>query len=244
MKRPGVNPMTESDRSPSQRGVHYLVYKSANQELHTLHWLDPETFGPFDHIWKDDANEEGADILCTDEDGDLVDSCGAGDVKGVTDYRVTVTDEDGNTEYVDEISADAARNGVFSADFNLNDGTYTFAVDAGYMDDGKFYALSDKAQVEFDIPDDYRKYNQDLEEIAALVGDILGDVKDEDEDFDAFYGSVWNYQDWEGDGSEVVVGPRLEDTTTDPNTPAFTAAQADNESRERALTVYLNNLYN
>ena len=144
------------------------MYKSSNQELHTLRWLDPVTFGPFDHIWKV-ANKEGADILCTDEDGDLVDSCAADDVKGVTDYRVTVTDEDGNTEYVEEISADSAdANGVFSAAFNLNDGTYTFAVDAGYVEDGKFYALSDKAQVEFDIPDDYRKYNQDIDEIVGL----------------------------------------------------------------------------
>ena len=37
--------------SPSDRGVHFLVYK-ANQELHTLRWLNPEVFGPFDHKWK------------------------------------------------------------------------------------------------------------------------------------------------------------------------------------------------
>ena len=49
---------------------------------------------------------------------------------------------------------------VYEATFTLNDGTYTFAVDAGYVDGGRFYALSDKAQVEFDIPDDYRRYNQ------------------------------------------------------------------------------------
>ena len=46
---------------------------------------------------------------------------------------------------------------VYEATFPLNDGIYTFAVDAGYVDgSGRFYALSDKAQVEFDIPDDYR----------------------------------------------------------------------------------------
>ena len=252
---PGIDPMTGSDRSPSDRGVHYLVYKS-NQELHTLHWLDPKKFGPFDHIWKV-ANKEGADILCTDEDGDLVDSCAADDVKGVTDYRVTVTDEDGNTEYVEEISAESANaDGVFSAAFNLNDGTYTFAIDAGYVEDGKFYALSDKAQVEFDIPDDYRKYNQDIEEIAALVDDILGDVKGEDEDFDGFYDSVWNYKDWSGAGTDVVVVRHnaaeeiAADPEANPPTPVIpaiellTAVAADIQSRERALTVYLNNLYN
>ena len=43
----------------------------------------------------------------------------------------------------------------------MNDGTYTFAVDAGYMLMATdFYALSDKAQFEFDIPDDYRTYQQ------------------------------------------------------------------------------------
>ena len=239
----GVNPMTLSDRSPSERGVHFLVYKSLTQELHTLHWLDPQKFGPFDHIWQK-ANEEGADILCTDEDGDLVDSCAVDDVKGVTDYRVTVTDEDGNTEYVEEISAGSSNaNGVFSAEFNLNDGTYTFAVDAGYVDDGKFYALSDKAQFEFDIPDDYRKYNQDFEELVGLVADILDDVADDDDNFVAFYGSVWNYESWENDGSDIVVAavPEDDDTT---EIELVTAANANNESLERALTVFLNNLYN
>ena len=201
----GVDPMLDSDRSPSERGVHFLVYKSSTQELHTLHWLEPQKFGPFDHTWKDDANKEGADILCTDEDGDLVDNCAVDDVEGVTDYRVTVTDEDGNTEYVEEISADEANdNGVFSAEFNLNDGTYTFAVDAGYVNDGKFYALSDKAQFEFDIPDDYRKYNQDFDELVGLVADILEDVADNDDDFVDFYDSVWNYEGWADDGSDVA----------------------------------------
>ena len=35
------------------------------------------------------------------------------------------------------------------------------------LDDGKFYPLSDKAQVEFDIPDDYNDYNQEPNEIEA-----------------------------------------------------------------------------
>ena len=57
--------------APSDRGVHYLVYKS-NQQLHTLRWLNPQEFGPFDHKWKPGkVGEEGADILCTDKDGDL-----------------------------------------------------------------------------------------------------------------------------------------------------------------------------
>ena len=30
---------------------------------------------------------------------------------------------------------------VYSSEFNLNDGTYTFAVDAGHVEDGKFYAF-------------------------------------------------------------------------------------------------------
>ena len=68
--------MTATDASPSGDGVHYLVYKQ-DQELHTLSWLNPEIFGPFDHTWEvsGSATEDakGADILCTDEDGDLVD---------------------------------------------------------------------------------------------------------------------------------------------------------------------------
>ena len=68
--------MTVSPESPSDRGTHYLVYKE-NQEQHTLRWLNPEVFGPFDHVWKDKtrADAAGADLLCTDEDGDLVEDC-------------------------------------------------------------------------------------------------------------------------------------------------------------------------
>ena len=197
--------MTTTDASPADRGVHYLVYK-ADQELHTLRWLDPQRFGPFDHQWKPGkVGEEGADILCTDKDGDLQDDCADDDGVGITHYRVTVIDDNGNTEYVETVADRSANgDGVFNAKFNLNDGTYTFAVDAGYVEDGKFYALSDKAQVEFDIPDDYRKYNQDQDEVNALLDDIAGTVALEDEDFDAFYDSDWNFNGYEGDGSSVA----------------------------------------
>ena len=181
--------------SPADRGVHYLVYKS-NQELHTLRWLNPETFGPFDHKWKVPGSKDtagdtaGADILCTDEDGDLVDDCydGATVVVGITHYRVTVTDEDGDTEYVETVEVHSEL--VYAATFPLNDGEYTFAVDAGYVDGGRFYALSDKAQVEFEIPGDYRRYNQDSEdEFGALLDDILSD--DVAGEADAFRCLLW-----------------------------------------------------
>ena len=156
-------------------------------------------FGPFDHKWKvpGSADTAGADILCTDEDGDLVEDCydNATNVVGITHYRVTVTDEDGTNEYNDKIevvSGDVAA--VYEATFTLNDGTYTFAVDAGYVDDGnRFYALSDRAQVEFDIPDDYRTYQQDRVVALALLDDIVDKVDGEGDDFDAFYDSDWEY---------------------------------------------------
>ena len=242
LRRPG---------SPSDRGVHYLVYKAENEELHTLRWLNPEVFGPFDHKWKvpgdKDTAAKGADILCTDDDGDLVDDCydGAKNVVGITHYRVTVTDDDGNTEYVDEIETHDGP--VYSAAFNLNDGTYTFAVDAGYVDGGRFYALSDKAQVEFDIPDDYRKYNQDVDEVDALLDDILETVKGQEDDFDAFYGSDWDFYNYADDGSDArlkAVAPAR--ATADSPTDAELAAEekAAQDNRQHALTIYLNNLYN
>ena len=77
----------------------------------------------------------------------------------------------------------------------LNDGTYTFAVDAGYVDGGgRFYALSDKAQFEFDIPDDYRTYQQARVVALALLEDIVDKVDGEEDDFDAFYDSDWDYR--------------------------------------------------
>ncbi len=264
-----------TEASPSDRGVHFLVYK-ADQELHTLQWLNPETFGPFDHKWKvrggKDTDAEGADILCTDEDGDLVDDCyaGAKGVEGITHYRVTVIDDTGNTEYSDTIETHTES--VYSAQFNLNDGTYTFAVDAGYVDGGKFYALSDRAQVEFEIPGDYRKYHQDTDIVTALLNDILESVHGEKDDFDAYYDSDWNYAGYSGDGKDSRItelaalelehdfGPdAAEGNYVDPNSgdvidragvDAQIAKRAGEiglhlqKARQNALAIYLNNLYN
>ncbi len=213
--------------SPADRGVHYLVYKD-DQELHTLRWLNPKTYGPFDHVWdnspSEDGDDAGADILCTNLDGDLEDDCAHDDGVGITHYRVTVTDDNGIDEYVEYI--ETSDDAVYSAEFNLNDGTYTFAVDAGYVDGGKFYALSDKAQVEFDIPDDYRRYNQDEDEVEGLLNDIVDMVSGEDEDFDAFCDSDWAFEIDCGDENDV------------PETIN------DDDNQQLALTIYLNNLYN
>ena len=62
----------------------------------------------------------------------------------------------------------------------LNDGTYPFAVDAGYVQDVKFFALIDKVQVVFDILDDYRKFQQNQCQFENLAGDILGTVNGEE----------------------------------------------------------------
>lgn len=272
--------------SPANRGVHYLVYR-ANQELHTLRWLNPKLYGPFDHRWKtakaaygtaavgtttpaisgftadpDVGDWEGADILCTSNDGgDLEDDCDdPDDGVGISHYRVTVTDDRGNVEYREMVAVYAETVSpapdVYSVDFNLNDGTYTFAVDAGYLDDGKFYPLSDKGQVEFDIPDDYRRYNQDQEEVTGLLDDIVDDVAGEEDDFDAFYDSDWDYNGFAGDGTSVVKSDASSLTgaltAADPDnpTPAELAAQAvlteanTTANRQKALTIYLNNLYN
>ena len=248
--------MNESAASPSDRGVHFLVYKD-DEELHTLRWLDPQTFGPFDHKWKvkGDAGTDakGADILCTDEDGGLVDNCYAGhkDVVGISHYRVTVVDDNGNTEYIDNVEVSAAdAKGIFSAQLNLNDGTYTFAVDAGYVEGEKFYALSDKAQFEFDIPDDYRRYNQGQDEANALLDDIASQVAGEEDDFDAFYDSDWNYDDYKADGSSITKPAALPgflvstDPTSEENSARAEANLAAEPNRQSALIIFLNNLYN
>jgi hypothetical protein len=237
-----------TEESPSDQGVHYLVYK-ADGQLHTFSWLNPAIYGPFDHTWKD-PNKKGADILCTNDDGDLEDDCKADDVEGVSHFRVEVTDEDGTTEFSHEVAMSPSAGDTYSYEFNLNDGTYTFAVDAGYVDGGKFYALSDRAQVTFNIPRDYTRYNQTAStdtttgELEALIDDILETVNGEEDDFDAFYDSDWNYKGLNenkivvgalnaaGDGPAVV-------GTDDAN---IAAAQVLDE--QRALAVYLNNLYN
>ena len=197
----GADIMTVALQSPSDHGTHYLVYKE-DQELHTLRWLNPEVFGPFDHKW-DVEFEKGADILCTNEDGDLEGNCSSSDVVGITHYRVTVTDEDGTNQYTERVEVFGSDEPpVYEATFPMNDGTYTFAVDAGYVDGNRFYALSDKAQVEFEIPDDYRTYQQSRNSVHALLDDIVVKVNGED-DFDPFYDSDWDYDGL--DENKIVV---------------------------------------
>ena len=235
----GISGDFRTSASPSDQGVHYLVYKDDGQ-LHTLRWLGPDTYGPFDHTWKNSPDEDGdnagADILCTNKEGDLEDDCAHDDGVGLTHFRVEVTDEDGTAEYVQRVPIVEGTD-VYSSEFNLNDGTYTFAVDAGYVEDDKFYALSDKAQVLVDIPDDYLRFNQAVSELQALVDDIVNTVKDEDDDFDVFYDSDWNYKSLAQAGIGVAAAP------ADPNSPTDDETAAINEDRTKALTVYLNNLY-
>ena len=139
-------------------------------------------------------------------------------------------------------------------------------MDAGYVDGGKFYALSDKAQVEFEIPRDYRKYSQTTVIVNALLDDIVESVYDEGDDFDAFYDSDWNYDGYtaagldgrikpitipatitEGDINPAVAGGTTnytEGEVTARNAAIAVAEIALPLSRQHALTIYLNNLYN
>ena len=262
--------MLDSPESPSNDGVHFLVYKS-NQELHTLRWLNPEVFGPFDHVWKPDGTDddgetisyvgvEGADLLCTNEDGDLEDNCTSDDVVGVTHYRVTITDDDGDIQYTAELETGPEVGDVYEATFTLNDGTYTFAVDAGFVDGNRFYALSDKAQVEFDIPSDYTKYNQETNEVLSLLDEILEDVDGIEDDFDAFYDSDWDYTGY--DENKVVVSAQQVANLRAPTVDGVDTAilgtaespdlvegfndyvEAEKVTRQNALIIFLNNLYN
>ena len=178
------------------------------------------------------------------------------DVLGITHYRVTVYDDNGNSQYGHEIAV--RDNPVYTHEFLLNDGTYTFAVDAGYVDDGKFYPLSDKAQVEFDIPDDYNDYNQEPKEIVNLLNSIVGAVREEEDDFDAFYDSDWDYTGYSADGKAKLTAiasyAAVEDqdetagdgiAVSPEEQTARNVVDAANESRrELALIIYLNNLYN
>ncbi len=238
--------MTDSKASPSGDGVHFLVYKP-DQELHRLYWLNPEFFGPYDHEWNyvdHDSNSatdkvpavgvEGADILCVKSDGELDANCEDGDLVGITHYRVSITDENGSLEYIDHVEkigsgSDDPLGDIYSAEFNLNDGTYTFAVDGGFVEEGDFYALSDKAQFVFSIPDDYRKYNQTEEEVLALLDDVVERVAGEDDDFDPYYDSVWNDGLYDENSVEV---------------PEEGASGSKFMGRTRALIIFLNNLYN
>ena len=250
------------------QGTHFLVYK-LDQELHSFRWLNPEVFGPYDHVWKE-VRKKGADILCTDSDG-VVDECPTADTDrrkkwDINTYRVQVARVGGGVEYQQDLGIlslpDEIAFGVpidhyyYEAFFHLDPGAYDFSVQAGRKDGTVFRAMSGKAVVRFDITADYLRYNQSIDEWVDIIHEIAVNMK-EDEDRDRWFNqSRWNhYGDYiskdTSDTSDLYLVAVLLAFSTNPYLiEVADAADAigrqinrDVKSRAIRFIAHLNNIY-
>lgn len=213
-----VDDLSLPNPTNQHQGAHFLVYKE-DTDLHGFRWLNPEVFGPFDHVWQRKntkaetiaAGKEGADILCTDSDGD-VDVCGATADRikkwDINKYRVQITDVDtGTVEYQQDLDVIqrtittvgttetdglATAKYYYEAFFNLANGEYDFSVQAGRLDGSTWRPMSGKAVVRFDITDDYRRYNQSIEEWVRIVEEVAKGI-DENDDRERWFDSKWKH---------------------------------------------------
>ena len=237
---------------PETEGSHYIVYKG-DGEHHEFRWLNPAIFGPFDHVWKPgEKGDEGADLLCTQDEGDLDDDCDGSDVVGITHYRLTVRDADSNIIAFQDTLEEMAElpttndqtdhNLYYKVNFNLSDGDYWFEVDAVLEEDNrKITPMSNKAVVRINIPDDLRVYDQSFDQYKDLLEEeVIEHITDDADNSDAWRDSIWNYNGrQEGQfTSDPGVGEGFREVIGDE-----TKFDEDNTDAVRNLTAFLNNLY-
>ena len=232
------------------RGSHYLVYKGDGQ-LHTFRWLNPEFFGPFDHVWKDKGENEGADMLCIQDDGDIED-CDDNDVEGITHYRLTVTDVKSGQEEFEGFVAVSTTAVFYESEFNLSDGEYRFAVEAGLRDNRKWTPMSEKAVVQLDLPGDFRVIDQSYDKYRNLmIEEVVDHVTDDKDNSKAWRESIWNYNNRKDDripaGIDTVANSGIVPNTEEKYIVSIKDEKEFLENEEnwpRNLTAYLNNIYN
>ena len=264
----------------AHQGTHFLVYQ-LDEELHSFRWLNPEIFGPFDHVWqsfqadgdhyydqdfarrlldRDNAPgtpAKGADILCTDNEG-VVDACPAGGQArrkqwDLNTYRVQVARVGGQVEYQQDVSVLSSRlplkeeqaiigsmHYYYEVFFHLDPGVYDFTVQAGRKDGNTFRAMSGKAVVRFDIPGDYRQYNQSIHEWIAIVDEVARGI-DEDSDRPRWFAAdnPWNYY-YPGPWIKAIDGQWVIDTD---NPFQAWSTFAPHLYRTTKIIAHLNNIY-
>ena len=253
---------------PETEGSHYIVYKG-DGEHHEFRWLNPAIFGPFDHVWKPGkVSEEGADLLCMQDNGDLDDDCTGDDIEGITHYRLTVRDADNisNVAFRDTfaeksnipVAGSVSNNQVpavftpartdddlyYKANFNLQDGEYWFEVEAVHVDGRKVTPLSNKAVVKIEIPGDLRVYDQSYAQYLDLLEEeVIDHITDDADNSEAWRNSIWNYNARSKNyfSTESTVNPT--DGTNDGGIGDEESFEEKNEDPVRNLTAFLNNLY-
>ena len=178
------------------KGAHFALYTAANEAgQHYFRWLNPATYGPFDHtIIVDGDDRHEVDMLSFDEDGEVETDCDdEGSTCGHTHYQFKAEDENGNTvasELVETEGNFSEFGDFIQVVFSAESGDLTLSVSLGRMVDGKYKPMSDTALVMFEAPDDLRALDQTYEEYNTVNSDITSDIT-EDDDVEAYLDSVF-----------------------------------------------------
>ncbi len=238
---------------PETEGSHYIVYKG-DGEHHEFRWLNPAIFGPFDHVWKPgEKGDEGADLLCIQDDGDLDDDCDGDNVVGITHYRLTVRDADNISSVAFQGTlaemADLPETGnpvnddklYYKVNFNLSNGEYWFEVDAVLKEDRKVTPLSNKAVVKINIPGDLRVYDQTFDQYKDLLQEeVIDHIIDDADNSEAWRDSMWNYNDRQESEITQDIGLATDNRAAIGDEGKYLK---ENKDAVRNLTAFLNNLY-
>ena len=176
------------------KGAHFSLYGAKDEAgQHYFRWLNPGTYGPFDHVLDMDASPardsgKQADMLSLDKDGDVENHCKDADINddcGHTHYQFKAVDDNGNT-VASELKETNGRLQASDADyfqtvFTAESGDLTLSVSLGRMVGGKYKAMSDTSSVMFEAPDDLRALDQTFEEYDTVLSDLINSVDKADE---------------------------------------------------------------
>jgi len=190
-------------------GTHFSFFTAENElGQHYFRWLNPEKYGPFDHVMNLTDDKEQADMLSLDEEGNVEDLCtDIGGDCGHTHYLFKAVDENGRTIASQRVEtggdfkymSDEFKGDYYQVVYSSESGDVTLSVALGRMIGGKFKAMSDTASVMFEAPDDLQALDQTFDEYQKMIYDIVGDY-DENDDAVRWLGedntgddrSIWN----------------------------------------------------
>ena len=196
-------------------GPHYLRFDKSSDDAQ-FHWLDADTFGPFDHTVITDGDKTYmADLASIDKDGDMGtclddDNATPGFNRptcGPTHYQFEALDANGNPiarERVDVEDGRVTDEPLYMVSFPADPGDLTITLTLGRTINGRYRALSDTAIVRVTVPGDTSALSQTAGEFntlmsgtgsdAGLVGGGTGDdiPYTSNDDARRFYDSLWS----------------------------------------------------
>ena len=169
------------------KGTHFGFYTAENEDgQHNFRWLNPNVYGPFDHVLEAKDGDGQADMLSYNDDGEVDDHCTDinGDC-GHTHYRFEVFDDNGRRV----ASEDVETGGDFSeigdqyhqVIYSSESGDLTLSVSLGRFVGGQYKAMSDTASVMFEAPDDLSLLDQTYEEYLNILVELTEDYEDNED---------------------------------------------------------------